>query len=146
MTQIRLHRAWLDFTFQPAVRYSLSLDGRSIGHCWKAESFLARLRGIKAFDRLESDESLLFERSSCVHGYGMQRALDLVFVDREWQILKVTSLGINRVEKCKGAHAVFELEQGNAVQLGLKEGCRLIPGDAQSSHDLQDGLVRQEGG
>lgn len=146
MTLIGSHRMWLGFIFQPAVKRRLVLDGRSIGCCWKADSFLARLRGIKAFDRLESEEALLFERTSCVHGFGMQRALDLVFVDREWRILKVTSLEINRLEKCKGAYAVFEFESGSAMQLGLAAGCHLMPGDAPSSLAAQDEMFRQEGG
>lgn len=145
MNQTSLYKRGLGFIVQPAVQQPLILDGRSIGRCWNARSFLARLRGIRAFDRLQSGEALLFERCSSVHGFRMQRALDVVFVDREWHVVKVTSLGINKLAKCKCAHAVFEFELGSAALLGLTAGRRLKPDNVLLSGDVQAKLIRQGG-
>ncbi len=145
MKKVRTGASCLPFIFEGAVKHPMRLNGRVVGQCWVARSFLARLRGIKAFDRLEADEALLFEESDCVHGFGMDRELDLVFVDCNWCVVKVTRLGVNRVQKCKGAYAVYEMEKGHAIESGFKVGDHLVREDAPMSGVVRDESSAPEG-
>ena len=145
MNRPHMGASCLPFIFQRAVKHQMRLNGRVIGQCWMARSFLARLRGIKAFDRLDQNEALLFEGSDCVHGFGMDRELDLVFVDRNWCVVKVTRLGINRVQKCKGAYAVYEMEKGHATESGLETGDHLVREDAPMPHNVRGSAPAPEG-
>ena len=55
----------------------------------RAASFLERMRGLLGRAGLGSSAALLIERCGAVHTVGMRFALDLVFLDRAWRVVRV---------------------------------------------------------
>ena len=65
-------------------------DGRRwASRCWRASTFWSRMRGLLGRKGLGPGEALLIDRCGSVHTVGMRFALDLVFVDRAWRVLRV---------------------------------------------------------
>jgi uncharacterized membrane protein (UPF0127 family) len=74
-----------------------------------AGGFRARARGL-ALRRDSPPYALLIPRCRSVHTFGMQFALDLVFLDSRGRVLRVDrAVPRNRVRRCRGAHAVLEV-------------------------------------
>lgn len=55
----------------------------------RAATWLTRLRGLLGRCALGPDAALLIERCGVVHTVGMRFAIDLVFLDRAWQVTRV---------------------------------------------------------
>ena len=47
------------------------------------------MKGLLGCDGLGSGEALLIERCGSVHTVGMRFAIDLVFTDRQWRVVRV---------------------------------------------------------
>jgi uncharacterized protein len=91
-----------------------------------ADSFLARTRGLLGRRRLEPGEGLLIRRTSSVHTHFMRFAIDVVFLDGDGRVLKITrALRPWRFTGCRGAADVVELAAGGAARLGLHEGMQV---------------------
>ncbi|WP_460556343.1 DUF192 domain-containing protein [Comamonas piscis] len=73
-----------------------------------------------------SGEALAFDRCSAVHTCFMRYAIDVVFVDAQQQVLRISAgLAPWRMAWCRGAKRVLELRSGEAARLGLVAGQRL---------------------
>ncbi|MGE0310610.1 MAG: DUF192 domain-containing protein [Lautropia sp.] len=90
-----------------------------------AAGFLGRARGLIGRPPLPPGVGLLLERTRCVHGLGMRRTLDLVFVDADSIVRRVCALPPMRWRGCIGAASVLEFEAGQADALDLRVGDRL---------------------
>lgn len=55
-----------------------------------ATTFLARLRGLVGRHRLGEGQAMLFERARQIHTFGMRFPIDVVFCDRDWQVVHVS--------------------------------------------------------
>ncbi len=55
----------------------------------RASSLVDRLRGLLGRSTLGPNSALLIERCGSVHTVGMRFAIDLVFVDREWHVVRI---------------------------------------------------------
>ena len=98
----------------------------------RARTPLQRLVGLTGRWRPAAGQGLLLERCRAVHTFGMRRAIDVVFVDREGRVLDVRrGLGRGRIAACRAAEMVLELEVGGAWRLGLWPGCRIVPVDVR---------------
>src|SRR5919198_5466211 len=81
--------------------------------CLLAETPLARMRGLLGRSGLPSGEGLLLRPAASIHTAFMRFAIDVVFLDRANQVLKVaSSLEPWRTTACRGARAVLELPAG----------------------------------
>ena len=93
----------------------------------KATSFVARLKGLLGRSGLPEGEALIFERCRSIHTIGMRFPIDVVFVDRGWNVVALhCNLGPGRlIAPVRGAWGVVETASGRAAQTGLRVGDRL---------------------
>ena len=78
-----------------------------------ATSGAARSRGLLGRKGLGAGEALWIAPCEAVHTFGMQFALDLVYLDREHRIKKIRlNVPPWRISACFTAHSVLELPAG----------------------------------
>ena len=93
-----------------------------------ADSFLTRLAGLMFRHRLPPATGLLLVPCNSVHMCFMRFAIDVVYIDKEYNIIKVVKklnpwVGISR---CSKAWAALEMTAGEAERCGLEVGKRLM--------------------
>jgi hypothetical protein len=89
------------------------------------------MRGLLGRSGLESGEGLLLRPASSVHTFFMRFAIDVVFLGREGEVLKVAGrVPPWRTAGARGAKAVVELPAGEADRRGIRVGDRLLAGAA----------------
>jgi uncharacterized membrane protein (UPF0127 family) len=94
--------------------------------CRIAANPFTRLRGLLGRSSLPSGEGILLRPASSVHTGFMRFAIDVVFLDRELNVLRVVErLAPWRAAARRKAHAVLELPAGECARRGLREGDRL---------------------
>ena len=102
-----------------------------------ADGPLQRARGLLGRPPLDPDEALLIVGGGGqVHTFGLSYALDVLFVDREWRVIRVTSaLRPNRITRwVPKTRYVIELRAGS-LPAAISSGTRLMLRD-----DAQDSL------
>lgn len=88
--------------------------------------FLERLCGLLFSPRLKDNEALLIEPCSSVHTVGMRYAIDVVFIDKDWHVVKTTrSLKPWRMAAASKAYRVLELNSNSLEQIELPMGQQL---------------------
>ncbi len=102
----------------------LGAGGREIcSRCTIADTPLPRMRGLLGRSALAVDEGILLRPAPSVHTFFMRFPIDVVFVDRELQVIRVDAdVKPWRVTACRGAHAVLELAAGEAARRQIREG------------------------
>lgn len=101
-------------------------DNQVIQTVSKTSNFLERMRGLLGSPPLKEDEGLLIVPCSSVHTFGMSYAIDLVFLDKQWTIVKtVKALKPWRIAASNAASMVLELAAGSLDQLQLTNGQQL---------------------
>ncbi len=93
-----------------------------------ADSFFTRLAGLMFRKPLPAATGLLLAPCNSVHMCFMRFAIDVVYVDKEYTVLKVVKnlrpwLGLSI---CNKAWATVEVAAGEAERCGLEVGRRLI--------------------
>lgn len=89
----------------------------------RAETFLARLKGLLLAPPLPPGEGLLLVPCNSVHTAFMRHPIDVVFLDRAGVIRRIVSrLKPWRMAICFSAHQTLELAAGEAERLGLVQG------------------------
>jgi uncharacterized membrane protein (UPF0127 family) len=84
------------------------------------------MRGLLGRSGLESGEGILLRPASSVHTFFMRFAIDVVFLNRDGEVLKVANaVPPWRTTAAKGAKAVLELGPGEAGRRGIRVGDRL---------------------
>ena len=92
----------------------------------RAHSFTQRLFGLLARSPLQAHEALFIAPCNSVHTVLMTYAIDVAFVDREGQVLKlVCGLKPYRASACWRAHGVVEFAAGEAALWGVVVGSTL---------------------
>ncbi len=102
-------------------------DGSCLSrHVRLADDWLGRLRGLLFSPPLRADACLVILPCQQVHTHFMRYALDVVFVDREWRVVRVLrALRPWRISPwVRDAHAVIEFAAGGAA--GVETGQRLL--------------------
>lgn len=97
-----------------------------------ASSLWARFWGLMGKAGLAEGEALLIEPCYSVHTMFMRFAIDVVYLDREHRILKISEhLRPFRTSACRGARSVIEMPAGAAPAAGLAVGevLRIQAGD-----------------
>jgi len=93
-----------------------------------ADNFLSRFRGLMGRRRLPPGQGLLLAPCSSVHMCFMRFSIDVVYLDRDYHILKIVRnlrpwIGLSL---CPGAWGAAEFAAGEAERLGLSSGRQLI--------------------
>jgi uncharacterized membrane protein (UPF0127 family) len=90
--------------------------------CERADSMLARMRGLLGRSALEPGEGLLIPKASSIHMFFMRFPIDAVFLDRELRVRRVVAdLRPWRVAFGRGARSCLELAAGEAARNGIAE-------------------------
>jgi uncharacterized membrane protein (UPF0127 family) len=73
----------------------------------------SRLRGLTGLERLPEDQALLIERCRSVHTAGMRFPLDLLWLDRAGNVIRLDkNVKRRRLRTCVRARAVLETNAG----------------------------------
>ncbi len=81
--------------------------------------------GLLKHESLPKGQGLLLY-TQAVHCFGMKFAIDVLFLNKKRQVLKVkNSLGKWRIAVCWTAHSVLELPAGTAAESGTVAGDQL---------------------
>jgi len=100
-----------------------------VGKVERAASLPSRLRGLLGRDSLGPDAALLIERCGAIHTIGMRFAIDAVFLDRAWRVLRIEKNirpGRLWVGGGWGALRTLESEQGCVDWSPVKVGDVLV--------------------
>ena len=89
-----------------------------------ADNFLTRFRGLMFHRPLEKGTGLLLTPCASVHMLWMRFALDIIYLDASYKIIKVVPhllpwLGLSA---CPKAHMALEVSSGEAARLKLAAG------------------------
>lgn len=90
-----------------------------------ANTWWCRARGLIGRPRPGRGAGMYFPRTFAVHGIGMFRALDVLFVDRNNHVLSCRRLLPFGMCFCWSASAVLEMRAGEIARLGIRPGDRL---------------------
>ena len=93
-----------------------------------ADSFLTRFAGLMFRQKLPLATGLLLAPCNSVHMCFMRFAIDVVYLDKEYRILKIVKnlkpwIGLSM---CSKACAVLEMTAGEAERCGCEVGKKLI--------------------
>ena len=91
----------------------------------RASGFIGRFRGLMGRQRLRTGEGLILSPCNQVHTFCMRFPIDVLYLAKDLQVLRVTTLRPGRVgPRVKGACLVLEVEAGSAG--AVKAGDRLM--------------------
>jgi uncharacterized membrane protein (UPF0127 family) len=112
----------------------LGSDGRVVcERCEIAGDFLRRGRGLLGRKELGHGRGMLIRPTWSVHTWFMRFAIDVVFLDADVKVLKVTRrLRPWRIAVGWRAHQALELPAGECERLGIRVGDRLAWGSLES--------------
>ena len=93
----------------------------------EADSFRKRFLGLMGRKRLPQGQGLLLSPCSSVHMCFMRFAIDVVYLDEEFRILKIVHslLPWIGMSFCLGARSALEIASGEADRIGLQVGMKL---------------------
>ncbi len=103
-------------------------DGRAVcERCVIADAPLARMKGLLGKKELGRGEGILLRPAASVHTWFMRFPIDVVFLDRELQVMRVVpALAPWKAAGSRGAVAVLELAAGECERRRVAPGDRLI--------------------
>ena len=94
--------------------------------CLVADSPWARMRGLLGRRGLESGEGLLLRPTGSVHTFFMRFPIDVVFLSRDGEVLKIAqALSPWHTAGARRAKVALELAAGDAERRGIRVGSRL---------------------
>jgi uncharacterized membrane protein (UPF0127 family) len=92
-----------------------------------ADDSATRRRGLLDVKELDADSGLWLNPCEAVHTFGMKIALDVVFLDAELRVRKISAhLKPNRIAFCLSAQSALEIRAGVAASSGLNRGDQLV--------------------
>ena len=106
----------------------LSVDNQTclIPNVRKTTNFLERMQGLLFKPPLQKDEALLISPCNSVHMFGMTYPIDLIFIDKNWFVLKlVNCLKPWQISSCNKAKMVIELTANSLEIIPIKTGQQL---------------------
>jgi len=84
------------------------------------QTFFQRAKGLLGKKYISQDEAIFFSDCSSIHMFGMQISLDIVFLDREFRIVKmVENLKPWRLAWCNKAQHTLEMASGSVSKHGF---------------------------
>ena len=97
-----------------------------VPRCYRAVTPWERMRGLLGREGLAPGEGLLIEHCSSIHMFFMRFAIDVVYLDAKWQVVKkVTELAPWRLSGCLRACHTLELPADALERVELPLGYHL---------------------
>lgn len=85
-----------------------------------ADTFWSRLKGLLGTASFPAGQGLLITPCRSIHMFGMRYAIDVVFLDRDFKVLKILhSLPPMATARCPGSRHVLELPGGTLAKIAL---------------------------
>ena len=111
-------------TVQPGALYSPhGVVARDVTWC---TTFKARRRGVLGREPLSPDEAFVIDRAPQVHTFGVPYALDVIFCDKDWNVMHVETLIPQRKSaRVRGSQCCVEILGGRADACGIAPGITL---------------------
>ena len=104
-----------------------SHSNQLIEQAFKTTNFLERMRGLLLKEKLKNNMGLIISPCSSVHTFGMSYTIDVVFLDKEFTIIKlVKSLKPWRMAASHASCIVLELVEDSINKLQLTTGQKLV--------------------
>jgi uncharacterized membrane protein (UPF0127 family) len=92
-----------------------------------AETMAERLQGLLGTSHLPYGHGLLLTPCYSIHTVGMAYAIDALFLDYEYYVLKIVhNLPPMQVASCRAGKMTLELPAGTAARTGTQVGHRLL--------------------
>lgn len=92
-----------------------------------ANTMFLRLRGLLHRRILDHQEGLLLFPCDQVHSLGMRMTIDIIFLDKSLNILKIETLVPGRITaRVAKSYSVLEVACGEAATRGLRPGDQLL--------------------
>jgi uncharacterized membrane protein (UPF0127 family) len=109
------------------ARVRRATDGAVVcERCEIPESAFGRMRGLLGRDGLDPGSGMLIDRAPSVHMFFMRFPIDVVFLSREGEVLKVArALPAWRTAGARRAKAALELAADEAQRREIRVGTRL---------------------
>ncbi|EPJ47042.1 MAG: hypothetical protein OFPII_16150 [Osedax symbiont Rs1] len=87
------------------------------------ETFKERNRGLFTLAKLQPGQGLLITPCRSVHSFGMAYAIDLLYLNKQLQVVKIISNMLpNRMSLALRGYSTLELLSGEAQRLGIGLG------------------------
>ncbi|HEY3426886.1 MAG TPA: DUF192 domain-containing protein [Negativicutes bacterium] len=97
-----------------------------VRNLWIADTFFSRLQGLLGTKTLLSGQGLLLRPCNGVHTFGMHYAIDILFLDRSYHVLRVVAaLPPGRMAGFLSAAQALELPAGTSKLLDIQAGQQL---------------------
>jgi uncharacterized membrane protein (UPF0127 family) len=94
--------------------------------CTVADQMFPRMKGLLGRSGLAPTEGMLIRPAPSIHTFFMRFPIDVVFLSRDGDVLKVASnVGAWRTRSCRKAYAVLELAAGEADRRNITVGDRI---------------------
>ncbi len=101
-------------------------------------SFWGRFRGLMLRREMALGEAILIEPSASIHTAFMRFPIDVVFLDREKQVVKVAENVRPFWAALSRGHSALELNAGSAGKANVVEGDRLVIVDQPETDRAQE--------
>jgi uncharacterized protein len=96
-------------------------EGSVLASAHVADTFRSRLQGLIGRNGLEG--ALVIEHSKWIHTFGMRFVLDVAYIDKEGNVVRIDKLGPHRLGRPEPrAVMIVEAEAGAFERWGLKVG------------------------
>lgn len=112
---------------QRTVRVLNVTNGQVLGHdVTRADTSALRRTGLLRHSTLPEGQGLWIVPSQAIHTFGMKFAIDVAFLNRKQQVLKIrTHMDRRGIAVCLRAHSVLELPAGTLGRTGTQPGHQL---------------------
>lgn len=91
-----------------------------------AENFLSRLIGLMFKHNMDSEEALIFYNAPSIHTFFMNFPIDVVFLDREMEVIRLcAAVKPWQIVSCFNSAVTIELPPGKIAATSLEVGDRL---------------------
>lgn len=114
-------------TAEPRLIANLTRGNIACDHVLIADRALRRMRGLLGRRDLPAGDGLLLQPAPSIHTAFMRFPIDVVFIDRNLQVLKVVEeMPAWRTASARRARSALELAAGEIVRRGISIGDQLV--------------------
>lgn len=86
----------------------------------------ARRQGLLGISEMHGDSGIWIAPCEAIHTFGMRMPIDVLFLDREFKVRKLSSrVAAGRIRVCLAASSVLEVAQGTIARSETEVGDRL---------------------
>ncbi|MFL5864615.1 MAG: DUF192 domain-containing protein [Solirubrobacteraceae bacterium] len=119
----------------PTPIINCTRDNTVCEHAIIADQPLRRMRGLLGRSSLPVGEGMLLMPAPSVHTAFMRFAIDVVFIDRDLQVVKIApDVAPWRMASARRARHALELPAGEAARRGIEVGDVMVIGDGLGTH------------